>query len=48
MPENVESYTGEENLDSPEKLDEWLDQNPDDEDDEEFYGGTKEDDEDNE
>lgn len=48
LPENVESYTGEENLDSPEKLDEWLDQNPDDEDDEEFYGGTKEDDEDNE
>jgi len=41
LPDSVEFYTGEEGLDSPEKLDEWLEQNPDDEDDEEFYGGTK-------
>jgi len=40
LPENVEFVTGEEDLNSPEKLDEWLKQNPDDEDDEEFYGGS--------
>jgi len=28
-------------LNTPEKLDEWLKENPDDEDDEEFYGGSK-------
>lgn len=43
LPENVEFYTGEEGMDSPEKLDEWYKQNPDEEDDEEFYGGTKDD-----
>ena len=41
LPENVEFYTGEEGLNTPEKLDEWLKQNPDDEDDEESYGGAK-------
>ena len=41
LPENVEFYTGEENLDTPEKLDRWLLENPDEEGDEEFYGGTK-------
>ncbi len=41
LPECVEFYTGEENLNTPEKLDEWYKQNPDDEDDEEFYGGAK-------
>lgn len=41
LPDNVEFYTSEENLDSPEKLDEWLKRNPDDEDDDEFYGGSK-------
>ena len=41
LPNNVEFYTGEENMDTPEKLDEWLKQNPDDEGDEEFYGGAK-------
>ena len=41
LPNNVEFYTGEEGMDTPETLDEWLKQNPDDEDDEEFYGGTK-------
>ena len=38
--ENIESYTGEDNIDTPEKLDSWLKENPDDEDDEEFYGGS--------
>ena len=41
LPDNVEFYTGEEGLDTPEKLDEWLKQNPDDEGDDEFYGGAK-------
>lgn len=41
LADNIEFYTGEEGLDSPEKLDEWLARNPDDPDDEEFYGGTK-------
>ena len=40
LPDNVEFFTGEANMDSPEKLDEWLKQNPDDEGDEEFYGGS--------
>ncbi len=31
LPENVEFYTGEENMCSAEKLDEWLKQNPDEE-----------------
>ena len=41
LPDNIEYYTGEENLDTPEKLDEWLKQNPDDEGDDEFYGVSK-------
>lgn len=41
LPDNIEFYTGEEGINSPEKLDEWLNSNPDDEDDEEFYGGSK-------
>ena len=41
LPDSVEFYTGEEGLDSPEKLDAWLKKNPDDADDEDFYGGTK-------
>ena len=40
---NVEFYTGEEGMDTPEKLDNWLKENPDDEGDEEFYGGASED-----
>ena len=40
LPDNVEFFTGEENMNSPRKLDEWLKQNPDDEGDEEFYGGS--------
>ena len=43
LPDNIEFYTGEEGIDSPEKLDEWLVENPDDEDDDEFYGQKKED-----
>jgi len=41
LTEAIEFYTGEEGLDTPEKLDKWLKENPDDEDDEEFYGGSK-------
>ena len=41
LPDNVEFYTGEEGLDTPEKLDKWLEENPDDEDDEDYYGGAK-------
>ena len=43
LPDNIEFYTGEEGIDSPEKLDEWLAANPDDEDDDMFYGLKKED-----
>ena len=42
LPDNIEFYTGEEGIDSPEKLDEWLAENPDDEDDDDFYGQRKE------
>ncbi len=42
LPETIESYTGEEGLDTSEKLDEWLAENPDDEDDEDFYAGETE------
>jgi len=41
LPECIEFVTGEEGLDTPEKLDKWLQENPDDEDDEETYGPTK-------
>ena len=41
LSDNVEMYTGEENLDTPEKLDEWLENNPDEPDDDDFYGGSK-------
>ena len=39
LQDNIEFYTGEEDITTPEKLDEWLAENPDDEDDDEFYGG---------
>ena len=42
LPDNIETVTGEEGMNTPEKLDEWLKENPDGEDDEDFYGGTKE------
>ena len=41
LPECIEFVTGEEGLDTPEKLDKWLQENPDDEDDEETYGPSK-------
>lgn len=41
LADQIEFYTGEENLDTPKKLDEWLEKNPDDADDEAFYGGSK-------
>ena len=42
LPDNIEFYTGEEGMNTPEKLDQWLKDNPDDEWDEEFYGGSTE------
>ena len=41
LPINVEMITGEEGMDTPKKLDDWLKENPDDEGDEDFYGGAK-------
>lgn len=41
LPDNIAFITGEEGMDSPEKLDAWLKENPDDDGDEEFYGGSK-------
>lgn len=41
LQENIDLYTGEEDLTTPEQLDEWLRENPDDEDDEEFYNPPK-------
>lgn len=43
LPDNIEFYTGEEEITTAEQLDEWLEENPDDEDDEEFYGGSSDD-----
>ena len=40
LPDNIAFYIGEENITTPEQLDQWLKENPDDEDDEAFYGGT--------
>lgn len=40
LPENVTFYTCEDGLDTPEKLVEWLHQNPDNDFDEDFYGGS--------
>lgn len=41
--ESIADFTGEEDITTPEKLKEWLEQNPDDEDDEDFYGAPKDD-----
>lgn len=41
--ESVADFTGEDDITTPEKLKEWLEQNPDDEDDDDFYGATKDD-----
>lgn len=40
LPENIEFFTGEEGIDSAEKLKSWLVENPDDETDDETYGGS--------
>jgi hypothetical protein len=40
LAETVESVTGESDIDTVEKLDAWLKENPDDEEDEELYGGV--------
>jgi len=40
LPENVAFLTGEEGLDSAQKLDDWLARNPDDDGDEELYGNS--------
>lgn len=36
--ESMQDFTGEDDITTPEQLDAWLKENPDDEDDEEFYG----------
>ena len=41
LPDNIEFYTGEEGVTTPEQLDEWLKKTPDEEGDDEFYGGSK-------
>ena len=41
LPENIEFVTSEEGIATPEQIDKWLKENPDDEDDDEFYGGVK-------
>lgn len=38
LPDNIQFYTGEEGIATPEQLDEWLKEYPDDENDEEFFG----------
>ena len=36
----MQDFTGEDDITTPEQLDKWLKDNPDDEDDEEFYGNA--------
>lgn len=38
LPDAIETFVGEEGIKTPEQLDEWLKQNPDDENDDDFYG----------
>ncbi len=38
LPETIETFVGEEGVETPEQLDEWLKQNPDDEFDDDLYG----------
>ena len=38
LVESMQDFTGEDDITTPEQLDAWLKENPDDEDDEEFYG----------
>ncbi len=41
--ESVADFTGEEDINTVQKLEDWLKENPDDEDDEELYGGASKD-----
>ena len=41
LADNIEFFVSEEGIDTPQKLDAWLKENPDDEGDEEFYGKPK-------
>ncbi len=43
----MQDFTGEDDITTPEQLDTWLKENPDDEEDEDFYGNTDKDDNDN-
>ena len=40
LVESMQDFTGEDDITTPEQLDSWLKENPDDEDDEEFYGNV--------
>ena len=44
LVESMQDFTGEDDITTPEQLDKWLKDNPDDEDDEEFYGNADKDD----
>ena len=46
LVESMQDFTGEDDITTPEQLDAWLKENPDDEDDEEFYGNVDKDDDD--
>ena len=41
LPDNIEFAIGEEGIKTPQQLDEWYKENPDDEDDNDFYGNGK-------
>lgn len=40
LVESMQDFTGQDDITTPEQLDSWLKENPDDEDDEEFYGNV--------
>ncbi len=44
LQDNVDFFTGEENINTPEMLDKWLAEHPDDPDADDFYGGSSRDD----
>ena len=44
LAESMQDFTGEDDISTPEQLDAWLKENPDDEDDEDFYGNVDRDD----
>ncbi len=44
LVESIQDFTGEDDITTPEQLDKWLAENPDDEDDEDFYGNSGNDD----